>query len=347
VASEALKKCWIRKQIYDTATCLVRNDEMIEDFTRVDNGRIIKEESSFIPRGVNFSEPWLCSRKDVVWCASTGANAIRLWCKEADWLLEQSGNGRVPSSIRMMAGWARDHGIALMPTLGEMSHAPCWRLRPWNDPALAERFLTFWSSLANVLMTDRMLLGFEIMSEPQLDVADIPAYVAFCNSMINAIREVDPNHALAIPCQGILSGDHAWDSVVPINQNTFITFSFYDPYQVTHTNPPTDWPLPGMDETRMAHMLDNAALFAARNNVPVVCSEFGCLRQAPGQAETRWVATFTRLCNEREIGWMYWGYKGFRSTSFHLFGNAVDRGLPTKMIPWGEMISTVAAGFRT
>jgi hypothetical protein len=157
------------------------------------------------------------------------------------------------------------------------------------------------------------------------------------------IHNVDPTRLIIIPALDTGYPTGLVDDIVIKDPRVFYTFNFYDPYCVTHAKKGTPWPHGEFNFDRMRRKIQHVTAFRERHQVPVICGELGCLWHAPDDSELLWISSITTILNENKVGWFFWGWKTFRSISFHIYYNETDRGLPTKMLEWTDAKNLIGA----
>ena len=300
---------------------------------------------TFTPRGVNWSEAWLIDRKDAVKTKEIGSNAVRIWCKEKDWREENKTGGKPDSRIRQLVHMAQEAHLNVILVLGEMEKGYTNTIQPWRDKSAEDALIAFWCSVAREFAISPNVIGFEILNEPS-EIRDRGLYRNFCQRVMEAIHAVDPKRLVGIPALDTGSPSGLVNEIVIEDPRVFYTFNFYDPYQVTHTKPPTPWPNGPFNEERMEKQISHVVAFSKRHQAPVICGELGCLWQAPKDSELKWLSSITSILNRSKIGWLFWGWKTFRGIGFHIYYNEKDRAIPTNMREWIEAKNLIGAKLR-
>jgi len=295
-----------------------------------------------VPRGMNWSEAWLISEGDVQQNASMGVNTVRIWCKQKDWREEVYRHGTPDFRVRKLVHQAREAGLNVILVLGEMDKGPTNSLQPWKHHDLESEVVAFWRSMAREFASAPNIIGFEILNEPS-ETRDRGSYRSFCLRVMQEIHDVDPKRLVGIPALDVGSPSGLVDDIVIKDPRVFYTFNFYDPYQVTHTRPPTPWPHEHFNLERMKRQIGYVTSFRERHQVPVICGELGCLWHAPKDSELVWLSAITTILNENKIGWLFWGWKTFRGISFHIYYNEQDSALPLRMRVWEEARDLIGA----
>ena len=236
--------------------------------------------------------------------------------------------------------WAERYGLYLILDNHEFTGAGI-------DATIEPLLLNAWKQLATRYKDRSGLILYEVLNEPCY--IDPGLWAAIQGRVVDAIRQIDDTHYI------IVAGAD-WNSlwnmsnlpVYPHNRIIY-NFHFYEPSLMTEPglgdqkdvkNLPFPYdparmpsPPPGAaawvvaaysayktqgTEAYLASCLDPAATFATKNNVPVMCSEYGCNGDNNYQDDrVRYFETVVKLFNERNIPHASWGYKygGFGITT--------------------------------
>ncbi len=237
-----------------------------------------------------------------------------------------------------------DHGLAVVIDLHPESDFKA-RLAKEND--FVERFADFWRALAAHYSTwdpDRVFL--EIMNEPEF--TDPYRWLGVQMKLAAAIRESAPAHTI-IAAGARWSDDDDLVFQEPLRDpNIIYNFHFYEPHIFTHQG--ATWSayyfhwLRGLkypsspesaeivaalvpdavdrlqviryghdhwDAARIESEMKQAAEWARRRGVPLVCNEFGVYREYADPLDRAAWLHDTRVALERNgIGWAMWDYAG-------------------------------------
>lgn len=215
-----------------------------------------------------------------------------------------------------------------------------------NSESARQTLASFWQGLAASLKTSPpSRLAFEALNEPMLDSAE--ASRALMQRLVTAIRKEAPRHTIVVA--GAQYSDIGnLVAMQPLDdRNLVYAFHFYDPHNFTHQGATWGWPLwakfanwpypsspeavaPLLDSAdpearehlawygeqrwnraKLGELLDQAGLWAARNEVPIWCNEFGAVRDAVRPAARRaWLSDARQLLEARRIPWSHWDYAG-------------------------------------
>jgi aryl-phospho-beta-D-glucosidase BglC (GH1 family) len=218
-----------------------------------------------------------------------------------------------------------------------------------KDDEFVERFADFWRTVAKHYSSgswDSERVFFEIMNEPEMQ--DPYRWYGVETKLAGAIRQAAPGNTILAPSA---RWDDDYDMVLlePLRDpNVIYVFHFYEPHIFTHQGAswgayywhwlkdlhyPSDpknaatvaatvpeaahrldvirYGQDHWDAARIEAEINQAADWATRNGVPLVCNEFGAYRYGvEPQDRERWI-TDTRTSLERhQIGWAMWDYSG-------------------------------------
>jgi endoglucanase len=237
-----------------------------------------------------------------------------------------------------------DHGLAVVIDLHPESD---FKARLAKDDDFVERFADFWRALAAHYSTwdaDRVFL--EIMNEPEF--TDRYRWLGVQMKLAAAIRQGAPTLTI-IAAGARWSNDDELVFQEPLHDpNIIYNFHFYEPHIFTHQG--ATWgayywhwlrgvkypsspenaelvaPLvPGevdrlqvirygrdhWDAARIEAEMKQAAEWAQRRGVPLVCNEFGVYRaySDPGDRDA-WLRDVRTAFERNGIGWTMWDYSG-------------------------------------
>ena len=250
--------------------------------------------------------------------------------------------GYLDAAVKMIL----NHGLAVVIDLHPDSD---FKARLTKDDDFVERFADFWRALAQHysslnLDADRVFL--EIMNEPEF--TDRYRWLGVQMKLAAAIREGAP--ALTIVAAGARwSSDDELVFQEPLHDpNVIYNFHFYEPHIFTHQGAtwgayywhwlrgvkyPSDpenaekvAPLVpdeverlqviryGRDRwgaDRIESEMKQAAAWAQRRGVPLICNEFGVYRaySDPGDRDA-WIHDVRTALERNGIGWTMWDYSG-------------------------------------
>jgi endoglucanase len=248
--------------------------------------------------------------------------------------------GYLDAAVKMIL----DHGLAVVIDLHPESD---FKARLAKDDDFVEQFADFWRALAAHYSTwdaDRVFL--EILNEPEF--TDRYRWLGVQAKLAAAIREGAPAHTI-IAAGARWSNDDELVFEEPLRDpNIIYNFHFYEPFLFTHQG--ATWSAyywhwlrglrypsspesaervaalaPGAvdrlqvirygrdhwDAARIESEMKQAAEWAQRRGVPLVCNEFGVYREyADSQDRAAWLHDVRTALERSGIGWAMWDYSG-------------------------------------
>jgi endoglucanase len=237
-----------------------------------------------------------------------------------------------------------DHGLAVVIDLHPESD---FKSRIAKDDEFVERFADFWQALAAHYSTwDSDRVFFEILNEPEF--TDRYRWLGVQMKVAAAIRQGAPVHTI-IAAGARWSNDDELLFQEPLRDpNVIYNFHFYEPFLFTHQG--ATWSayywhwLRGLrypsspesaeraaalvpdevdrlqvirygrehwDASRIESEMKQAAEWARRRGVPLVCNEFGVYRAyADPQDRNAWLHDVRTALEHNGIGWTMWDYSG-------------------------------------
>jgi endoglucanase len=237
-----------------------------------------------------------------------------------------------------------DHGLAVVIDMHPESD---FKARLAKEDDFVERFADFWRAVAQHYTTwDSERVFLEILNEPEF--ADRYRWMGVQAKLAAAIREGSPT--LTIIATGARwSNDDELVFQEPLHDaNVIYTFHFYEPFLFTHqgaTWGSYNWqwlrevPYPstiegaeraaalepnevnrlqviryGLDHwdgARIAAEVKQAAEWARRRRVPLICNEFGVYRAYSDSLDrAAWLHDARTAFEKNGIGWTMWDYSG-------------------------------------
>lgn len=215
-----------------------------------------------------------------------------------------------------------------------------------KEDDFVERFAEFWRGIAQHYSSwDPKRVFFEILNEPEMH--DRYRWYGIESKLATAIRQAAPAHTI-IAAGANWDDDTDMVFLDPLRDpNVIYVFHFYDPHIFTHQG--ATWGayywhfLKGLhypsnsqnaaevadlepeaihrfdvvrygqdhwDAARIDTEINQAADWARRNNVPLVCNEFGVYRRADPQDRVTWIKDVRTSLERHNIGWAMWDYSG-------------------------------------
>jgi endoglucanase len=237
-----------------------------------------------------------------------------------------------------------DHGLAVVIDLHPDSD---FKARLLKDDDFVERFADFWRALAAHYSSwdaDRVFL--EIMNEPEF--TDRYRWLGVQMKLAAAIRQGAPGLTI-IAAGARWSNDDELVFQEPLHDpNVIYNFHFYEPHIFTHQGAtwstyylhwlhglkyPSDpesaaqaaalvpeeadrlqvirYGYSHWDSARIESEMKQAAEWARRRGVPLLCNEFGVLREHSDPADRyAWLRDVRTALERNGIGWTMWDYSG-------------------------------------
>jgi endoglucanase len=216
-----------------------------------------------------------------------------------------------------------------------------------NDDEAVERFADFWRVIAQHYSSwDPERVFFEILNEPEFH--DAYRWYGVESKLAAAIRQGAPAHTI-LASGARWDDDDDMIFLEPLRgPNVIYVFHFYEPHIFTHQG--ATWGayywhwLKGLhypsqpenaaqvaaavpeardrlyvirygqdhwDASRIEAEINQAAEWAKRNGVPMVCNEFGVYRNySDPQDRAAWIKDVRTSLERHNIGWAMWDYSG-------------------------------------
>src|SRR5580658_10272239 len=250
--------------------------------------------------------------------------------------------GYVDAAVKLIL----DHGLAVVIDLHPDGD---FKARLAKDDDFVERFADFWRALAAHYSTsgldpDRIFL--EIINEPEF--SDRYRWLGVQMKLAAAIRRGAPNLTIIAAGARWANDDELVFQEPLRDPNVIYNFHFYEPYLFTHQG--ATWStyywhwLRGLrypstaesaeraaalapdevdrlqviryghehwDAARIESEMKQAAEWARRRGVPLVCNEFGVFREyADPHDRAAWLHDVRTALERNGIGWAVWDYSG-------------------------------------
>jgi endoglucanase len=215
-----------------------------------------------------------------------------------------------------------------------------------KEDDFVERFADFWRTVGQHYSSwDSERVFFEILNEPEM--RDRYRWYGVESKLAVAIRQGAPAHTI-LAAGGGWGDDSDMIFLDPLRDpNVIYVFHFYDPHIFTHQGAtwgafywrwlkglhyPSDpqnaaqvaelepdaihrldvirYGQDHWDASRIEAEINQAADWAKRNHVALLCNEFGVFRQADPQDRSRWITDVRTSLERHDIGWAMWDYSG-------------------------------------
>jgi endoglucanase len=261
--------------------------------------------------------------------------------------------GYLDAAVKMIL----DHGLAVVIDLHPESD---FKARLTKDDEFVEQFADFWRALAGHYSTwDKERVFLEILNEPEF--SDRYRWLGVQAKLAEAVREGAPSHTI-IAAGARWSDDDDLVFQEPLHDpNVIYNFHFYEPHIFTHqgatwgayywhwlhgvsypSSPesaervaplvPDDvhrlqvirYGYEHWDADRIESEMKQAAEWARRRGVPLVCNEFGVYREySDPRDRAAWLRDVRTALEHNGIGWAMWDYSGSFGVVTKKDGNAV------------------------
>jgi aryl-phospho-beta-D-glucosidase BglC (GH1 family) len=284
---------------------------------------------------------------DIALIKSLGFDHVRLSVNPQPMLTNREPNKIPPDYLDYLDAAVRmilDHDLAVVIDLHPESD---FKARLAKDDEFVEQFADFWRALAAHYATwDRNRVFFEILNEPEF--SDRYRWLGVQGKLAAAIREGAPSHTI-LAAGARWSDDDELIFQEPLRDpNVVYDFHFYEPHIFTHQG--ATWgayywhwlhglPYPSnaesaervaaqepeevnrlaviryglehWDAARIDAEMKQAAEWARRRGVPLVCDEFGVYRKyADPKDREAWLRDVRTALEKNGIGWTMWDYSG-------------------------------------
>jgi endoglucanase len=211
----------------------------------------------------------------------------------------------------------------------------------FDDLTEQDKFCALWADLSRALAqrpVDRV--AYELLNEPR--APNDGDWNALAARALAEVRKEEPEHVVAIDCNGTADPRFFPALRVPKDENLILSFHFYDPLLFTHYRAhwsgvkvyegpidypgelvsQEDWdalPEPVRFEARkervfgpadIERLLEPPLALAKETGLPLWCGEFGALGTTPEPARERWYRDVLAALEKHEIAWTVWDYKG-------------------------------------
>jgi endoglucanase len=285
--------------------------------------------------------------EDIALIKSMGFDHVRLSVNPQPMFNEREPNKLSPEYLEYLDAAVKmilDHGLAVVIDMHPESD---FKARLTKDDDFVEEFADFWRALAQHYSTwDADRVFFEVLNEPEF--TDRYRWLGVQAKLAVAIREGAPAHTI-IAAGARWSNDDELLFQEPLHDsNVIYNFHFYEPHIFTHQGanwgsyywhwlrglpypstkeaaaqaaalepddvnrlPVIRYGLDHWDAERIEAEMEEAAGWARRRGVPLVCNEFGVYRAyAEPQYREAWLHDVRIALEKNGIGWTMWDYSG-------------------------------------
>ena len=285
--------------------------------------------------------------EDIVLIKSSGFDHVRFTIEPAP-LFNLDNPGNLKTEYLQYLDNALDLILAQgLAVIVDIHPSDEFKVRLNSNDRQIEAFAKFWRALAQHLSTrDPERVFLEVINEPAVE--DGYRWFGMQGKLISAIRSGAPRHTI-IASGHRWSGLAELLFLQPYaDRNIIYNFHFYEPFAFTHQG--ATWaggnlpfyrniPYPSSPEsiakvldtiqdeparynllrygeerwnaTRIDREISVAAAWAAKNQVPLTCNEFGTFRNfAPPADRSLWIRDMRTALEHYGIGWTMWDYAG-------------------------------------
>jgi len=248
--------------------------------------------------------------------------------------------GSLDAAVKMIL----DHGLAVVIDMHPESD---FKQRLVKDDGFVEQFGDFWRAVAEHYASwDADRVFFEVLNEPEF--TDRYRWLGVQAKLAASIREGAPKHTI-IAAGARWSNDDELVFQEPLHDpNVIYNFHFYEPHIFTHqgatwgayywhwlhglhypSTPESADPVAALepneadrlqvirygrdrwDAGRIGAEMKQAAEWARRRSVPLVCNEFGVYRRFSDPSDrAAWLHDVVAALEHNGIGWTMWDYSG-------------------------------------
>jgi endoglucanase len=291
-------------------------------------------------------ETWTTS-EDIALIKSMGFDHVRLSVNPQPMLTMNEPQklpleyiGYLDAAVKMVL----EHGLVVVIDMHPESD---FKERMTKDDTFVEQFGDFWRAVAQHYSSwdsDRVI--FEILNEPEF--ADRYRWLGAQAKLAAAIREGAPKNTIVAAGARWSNDDELLFQEPLRDPNVIYNFHFYEPHIFTHqgatwgeyywhrlkglrypSTPESAEQVAGLvpsevdrlrvirygrdhwDAARIEAEMKQAAEWARRRGVPLVCNEFGVFRDfADPQDRATWIHDVRSALEHNGIGWTMWDYSG-------------------------------------
>ena len=231
----------------------------------------------------------------------------------------------------------------------------------FDDPAMRERFISLWKTIAKRYSSENDNVILELLNEMVEPTSD--RWNKLAHDTVTAIREIDPD-------RNIIIGGNNYNSINMLKEIDLIkndshiiyTYHFYLPFLFTHQR--ASWmpftrdytaevPYPGncpslaefiennpkykgeheyyiglaMNKELMLHDMQPAIDFINSTGETIYCGEYGAIDHAPLYCRINWHRDFIDILKDLKIGRACWSYKQMNFGLVDEYSNVISAEL--------------------
>ena len=291
-------------------------------------------------RGFNLSTVYTLgdlTAKNIPAAKATGANIGRYWISVSHlpgsnnyYFSDHSGNdlGSTPlatldSAIRI----AEKEEMYLVVTLQVYPDQAACDLWGDNADAIGRRngIKAIWQQLAARYKDKTIVAAYDLINEPRVN-HNYAEYLRWQSDIIEAIREIDPNHVIALECLR----NNMYAMILPLPYDNIIyTPHSYSPLSITHqgittylgissTDVQRAYPDANTDINSLSSALSDVRTFSQRFHAPVWIGELSCVNWAPKNSQgewtsTKWIDDDISIIEAEGWSWCYHAWREFQA----------------------------------
>ena len=252
----------------------------------------------------------------------TGANAVRLFLLYArspgssSYTLAE-GYEALNSTVSLLS--AVGVQVVIVVSLGEDARGALWL-----DPRLQDSLIEVWKEIAERLSGSNAVIGLDLLNEPvppgRTFAERQRVWLEFVTRIGTAIRRIDDTRTLIVGSAPDTTPD-SYVNMRPVDfDNVVYSVHSYRPMSLTH-----QYVLPDYQSVKsygrcgerdycradLEGSLQHALEFSSRHRVPMVVSEFSCVRFAPGLSAAMYVKDSIELFQAYGWSWFYHELRGW------------------------------------
>ena len=187
--------------------------------------------------------------------------------------------------------------------------------------SMEDYMLNLWPQIATRFVNRSNFVVYELMNEPGVDLNE-KDWADAQESAVIAIRNIDPNKTLVV-------SPHAFspESLSTLSHykadNLVYTYHYYRPKRFVHQSHGENetWGN-SSDVAEMQRVLQKAANFSHKYNVPIWCGEYGVVRTfAPRQDRANWYREMSTFMGDNDIAWCIFEWKTGEFDVFEIGGD--------------------------
>lgn len=240
--------------------------------------------------------------------------------------------------------WTKRHGLSL--TIDYHQYDGSFTVSNSQNARYRLMMKALWASVATRYASEsREDLFYELLNEPDVNIKATTWY-SLAQELIDTIRTVDATRPLLFGAVNWYRIPELASTTPFADANMIYVFHFYEPFLYTHQGAPWEKDLAAVrnipfpydparwgnnyahfgasaawvkklidkypetgNKTAMKNLIYQAKEWAVKNNVAVICNEFGANTfQGTKVDRITWLTTTVDILEELQIPWQHWGY---------------------------------------